>query len=55
MVTVVEEKAKIRSRVQLKLPKIWTDVVGILKNKKIDSLKYQKQVRSEWSKRLKKS
>lgn len=36
------------------LPQSWTNVIGILKGRKrIDPLKYQKQIRKEWEKRNK--
>ena len=36
------------------LPESWKRVAGILKGKKINALKYQRQVRAGWEKRLKK-
>lgn len=36
------------------LPDTWTNAMGILKNKRIGGLRYQRKVRSEWEKRLKK-
>jgi len=35
------------------LPKGWTDAIGILKGKGIDPVRYQRQIRAEWGKRLK--
>lgn len=35
-------------------PLSWRDAAGIIKDKRIDALKYQKEIRREWSKRLKK-
>jgi len=37
-----------------KMPKSLVRAFGILKNKKIDALKLQKQIRKEWDKRLSK-
>lgn len=31
-----------------KLPKAWTQAAGLLKNKPIDGLAYQKSIRREW-------
>ncbi|PIR44490.1 MAG: hypothetical protein COV10_04520 [Candidatus Vogelbacteria bacterium CG10_big_fil_rev_8_21_14_0_10_51_16] len=36
------------------LPKAFLNAIGILKGKKIDPLKYQKTIRQEWERRLKK-
>ena len=37
------------------VPQSWLDVAGILKGKKkVNALKYQKQVRKDWDKRLNK-
>ena len=52
-------QAKILTPEELKearhpLPKSWTDAAGILKGKKrVDALKYQKQIRREWDRRSK--
>lgn len=35
------------------LPKNWTGAIGILKGKGIDPVRYQRQIRAEWGKRLK--
>lgn len=40
---------------RIRLPESWTRAAGLLKGKKrINGLTYQKQVRKEWDKRLKK-
>lgn len=54
-----QQKAKIVKAEDLKnirypLPESWKKAIGILKNKKIDPLQYQKQIRKGWEKRLKK-
>lgn len=36
------------------LSKAWIKAAGILKGKKINPLHYQKQIRKEWEKRIKK-
>jgi hypothetical protein len=36
------------------LPKSWTEAIGILKRKQINPLKYQRRIRKDWEKRLKK-
>lgn len=36
------------------LPDSWVKAVGILKDKRIDGLRYQSKIRDEWDKRLKK-
>jgi len=42
-------------KLQQPLPKSWLEAAGILKGrKKIDPLRYQKQIRKEWDKRLEK-
>jgi len=50
IIVSVEEGLKQRKRV---LPKSWIDAAGILKNKNINPIKYQRQIRSEWERRLK--
>ena len=35
------------------LPESWTNAIGLLKGKRIDPLRYQKQIRKGWEKRLK--
>ena len=38
------------------LPRGWLEVAGILKGKRqVNPLRYQKQIRKEWDKRLKKT
>ena len=49
-ITSIDELDKLR----YPLPKSWIRTAGIWKNKKIDPIKYQKQVRREWEVRLKK-
>ena len=39
---------------QIKIPNSWKQAAGLLKNKKIDALKYQRQIRQEWNGRSKK-
>lgn len=36
------------------LPKSWKKAAGILKGREVDALKYQKEIRSAWRKRLEK-
>ena len=36
------------------LPRSWIEAAGILKRKKIDALRYQRQKRKEWDRRLEK-
>jgi hypothetical protein len=36
------------------LSKSWVKAAGILKHKKVNPLKYQRQIRAEWEKRFKK-
>jgi hypothetical protein len=33
------------------LPASWKKAAGLLKNKKVDAMKYQKQIRKEWDER----
>lgn len=40
-------------QVRYALPKGWYDAAGILKNKKKHPLRYQRTIRKEWGKRLK--
>jgi len=36
------------------LPKSWTEAIGILKKKAVHPLRYQRQTRKDWEKRLEK-
>ena len=40
--------------VRYPLPPGWTEAAGILKGKTIDALRYQREVRRDWERRLKK-
>jgi len=51
MRNIVKEKNIIVEN-KIKMPKSLLRAFGILKNKKIDALKLQKQIRKEWDKRL---
>lgn len=57
MSTKTLSKAKVLTPRELEnyrypLPQAWIDAVGILKGKKINALKYQRQIRKEWRKRM---
>lgn len=39
---------------RIPLPQSWLRAAGILKKRKINPLDYQRQIRKEWEKRLKK-
>jgi len=51
--TIINVKEILKSQ-KRKLPKSWIKAAGLLKHKKINPLKYQRQIRSEWEKRFKK-
>ena len=56
---MANEQAKILSpekleKLRYSLPQSWIEAAGILKRKKIDPLRYQRQIRKEWDERLKK-
>jgi hypothetical protein len=50
--TIIDVKEILKYRKTL--PKSWIKAVGLLKHKKINPLKYQRQIRAEWEKRFKK-
>jgi hypothetical protein len=50
--TIINVKEILKSRKTL--PKSWIKAAGLLKHKKVNPLKYQKQIRAEWEKRFKK-
>jgi hypothetical protein len=43
------------TKIKETLPKSWLNAIGILRNKQIDTLKYQKKLRGEWEERSKKT
>ena len=46
-------KAEDLKNLRYPLPESWKKAAGILKGRKINALKYQRQIRAEWEKRLK--
>jgi len=42
---------KEKKELKTPMPSIWNKVIGILKGKKVDPIRYQKQIRKEWNKR----
>jgi len=51
--TIIDVKEMSKSQKRT-LPKSWIKAAGLLKHKKVNPLKYQKQIRAEWEKRFKK-
>jgi hypothetical protein len=51
--TIIDVKEMLKPQKRT-LPKSWIKAAGLLKHKKINPLKYQRQVRAEWEKRFKK-
>ena len=47
---ITPEEAK---KLRYPLPESWKKAAGILKGKRIDGVKYQRQVRKEWDDRMK--
>ena len=50
--TILTPKEVMEYRVPL--PASWKKAAGLLKGRKIDGLKYQKQIRKEWDERTRK-
>lgn len=46
IITIEELRA-----VPVQLPKSWTNVIGILKGKRINPLQYQRRIRKGWARR----
>jgi len=51
--TIIDVKEMLKPQKRV-LPKSWVKAAGLLKHKKVNPLKYQRQVRVEWEKRFKK-
>ncbi|MBI2623530.1 MAG: hypothetical protein HYW65_03060 [Candidatus Liptonbacteria bacterium] len=57
MATTTQNKQDVLAELGItkrELPKSWWQAIGILKGKRIDGLAYQKKIRGEWEKRLRK-